>query len=150
MGLDTVNPTYSTDPATAYFNPAGGLHGTMADYYQFAQMLGNNGELNGTRLLSPQAVELMTMNHIGDKYTLGFEVRWGYAMAVAEDPYLPTAWIYMGRPGSYGWSGYFSTRQLNDPERDTVIIVATQCANDECQDAVTAIMTALGAAVVGE
>jgi CubicO group peptidase (beta-lactamase class C family) len=42
-----------------YFSGGGGLLSTATDYAQFALMLANGGELNGVRLLSPRAVELM-------------------------------------------------------------------------------------------
>ena len=42
----------------------GGLMSTVHDYAKFAQMMLNGGELNGTRLLSPKTVQLMTSNHL--------------------------------------------------------------------------------------
>jgi CubicO group peptidase (beta-lactamase class C family) len=38
----------------------GGLASTVLDYLRFCQMLLNNGELDGARILSPQAVAAMT------------------------------------------------------------------------------------------
>lgn len=48
--------------------PAGGmgLVSTLGDYYRFAQMLYNKGELDGQRLLGRKTVELMTSNHLRD------------------------------------------------------------------------------------
>ena len=37
---------------------------TAEDYYRFAQMLANGGELDGKRILAPATVKLMTSNHI--------------------------------------------------------------------------------------
>ena len=37
---------------------------TLADYYRFAQMITNKGELNGTRILKPETVELMLQIHL--------------------------------------------------------------------------------------
>ena len=50
--------SYSSDypyrgPRT-YFSGGGGLCSTAEDYYRFCQMMLNNGELNGVRLLEPQ------------------------------------------------------------------------------------------------
>ena len=47
-----------------YFSGGGGLASTAEDYFQFAQMLLNGGQLNGKRLLSPRGVEMMA---IGDR-----------------------------------------------------------------------------------
>lgn len=51
-----------------------GLMGTTADYARFCHMLMNKGELNGTRILKPDTVDLMCKNHlkdIGKIYGLG-------------------------------------------------------------------------------
>ena len=42
-----------------------GLSSTVHDYARFLQMLLNGGELDGVRILSPVAVDLMTTDHIG-------------------------------------------------------------------------------------
>src|SRR6266568_7116161 len=42
----------------------GGMVSTAEDYYRFAQMLSNGGELNGKRILAPATVKLMTSNHV--------------------------------------------------------------------------------------
>ena len=43
-----------------------GLVSTARDYLRFSQMMLNGGSLDGARILSPKAVELMTTNHLGD------------------------------------------------------------------------------------
>lgn len=40
-----------------------GLVGTAEDYWRFAQMLLNHGQLNGVRILSPAVVDFMTRDH---------------------------------------------------------------------------------------
>ena len=47
-----------------YFSGGGGLVSTAADYLRFSQMLLNGGELDGTRILGPETVELMTRDHL--------------------------------------------------------------------------------------
>jgi len=37
---------------------------TAEDYLRFAQMLLNDGELDGVRILAPATVQLMTSNHL--------------------------------------------------------------------------------------
>ncbi len=44
------------------FSGGGGLVSTAPDYLRFCQMLLNDGELDGVRLLTPQAVKEMTTN----------------------------------------------------------------------------------------
>ena len=53
---------------TTLHSGGGGLWSTAEDYLQFAQMLVNSGELDGTRLLGPRTVDLMASNHVGDLF----------------------------------------------------------------------------------
>jgi len=48
------------------FNGGGGLSSTAADYIRFVQMLLNDGELSGSRILSAESVNVMARNQIGD------------------------------------------------------------------------------------
>ncbi len=63
-----------------YYSGGAGLSSTTRDYAIFLQMLLNNGEYNGKRILSRRTVELITSNQIGDlnrgknKFGLGFEI----------------------------------------------------------------------------
>ena len=63
---DTTNGSGMGDFLTLPTMPSGGggLTSTAEDYYRFAQMLANKGELNGTRILAPATVHLMTTNHV--------------------------------------------------------------------------------------
>ena len=61
------------DPATSnyaqpqtFYSGGGGLVSTAQDYHRFCQMLLNEGELDGVRLLGPKTIELMRMNHLPD------------------------------------------------------------------------------------
>ena len=49
----------------------GGLTSTVFDYFRFARMLLNGGELDGERLLSPLTVELMRSDVLGDLPAVG-------------------------------------------------------------------------------
>ena len=55
------------------FRGGHGLVSTAADYYRFCQMLLNNGELDGQRILGRKTIELMTANHLPDEM-LPFEI----------------------------------------------------------------------------
>ncbi len=52
LGHGMLGPQYTFSEHRTYFSGAGGLHGTTADYFRFAQMLLNRGELDGVRVLS--------------------------------------------------------------------------------------------------
>jgi CubicO group peptidase (beta-lactamase class C family) len=87
-----------------YFSGGAGLSSTTKDYAVFLQMLLNNGEYNGKRLLSRRTVELITSNQIGelnlghDKFGLGFQI-------TTEDGQT----ILGISEGSFSWGGYFGT-----------------------------------------
>ena len=49
-----------------FLSGSGGLLSTTEDYFRFAQMLLNGGELEGARLLKPTTVELMRTNVLDD------------------------------------------------------------------------------------
>jgi CubicO group peptidase (beta-lactamase class C family) len=49
-----IRPDRDVTKPTTLFSGGGGLVSTAADYLRFGQMLLNGGELDGTRILSPQ------------------------------------------------------------------------------------------------
>jgi CubicO group peptidase (beta-lactamase class C family) len=89
----------------------GGSVSTAEDYYRFATMLANGGELNGVRLLAPSSVQLMSTNHLAPQlltgeFGIGVHVMrpgfgYGYNCAVEYDPQL-----------ALGKSWYARVRQL--------------------------------------
>lgn len=124
LGLGNLGPQYTFSPHTTYFSGAGGLHGTTVDYFRFAQMLLNGGELDGVRVLSPASVKLMTSNQIGDldNWQLTGN-KWGYMLDIQQGPNAPSGSIhYLGGAGAYSWQGFFSTKFVNNPALDTVIL----------------------------
>jgi len=58
----------------------GGVLSTSADYACFGQMLLNNGEFNGIRILARKSVEILTSDQTG-----GFPLMKGLDMALAWD-----------------------------------------------------------------
>jgi CubicO group peptidase (beta-lactamase class C family) len=101
-----------------------GLICTADDYHRFTQMLLNGGELNGTRILGPRTVRLMTRNHLpggrdlGALSTGGFAettfdgVGFGLGFAVIEDPVQGHT---AGNPGEFYWGGLATTAFWVDP-----------------------------------
>jgi len=53
------NPSYPAEGARSYFSGGAGLSSTAWDYARFIQMLLNDGELDGHRVLGRKSVELM-------------------------------------------------------------------------------------------
>ncbi len=106
----------------------GGLMSTAHDYSKFAQMMLNGGELNGTRLLSPKTVQLMTSDHTAGikpgKYYLpgpGYGFGLGYAVRL-EDGNAPS----FGTEGEFNWGGAAGTAYYTDPQEDMIALLMIQ------------------------
>jgi CubicO group peptidase (beta-lactamase class C family) len=118
---------YTAQPTMA--SGGGGLVSTAEDYYRFAQMLANGGELNGVRILAPSTVKLMTSNHVPaglltGEFGIGLSVirpgfAWGYDCAVIFDP--PEANLSDGK-GTFFWDGAAGTWFFVDPANDIVFV----------------------------
>jgi CubicO group peptidase (beta-lactamase class C family) len=118
--LPGVNLNYPLVEGT-YYSGGAGLSSTIKDYATFLQMLLNNGEYNGQRLLSRHTVELITSNQIGnlnldrDKFGLGFQItslNGQSKLGVSE--------------GSFSWGGMFGTTYWVDPREHLVCLLFIQ------------------------
>lgn len=102
------------------FSGGAGLLSTATDYVRFLQMLLNGGRFNGTQLLSPKSVELMTANHAGELYgSRGF----GFGFWVNEELGQIDR---LGSVGAYGWGGAYYTTYWVDPAEELVAVMMTQ------------------------
>ena len=105
----------------------GGLVGTARDYLRFSQMLLNGGELYGTRILKPETIQLMTVNHLPETARYRHRQRksdgFGYGFSVIVDE-TETAWE--DRNGTYYWSGIAKTHFWIDPQNEMISMVWTQ------------------------
>ena len=112
----------------------GGLISSLGDYYQFARMLLNEGELDGYRLLSPRTLRYMATNHLpggADIETFGTPtpsepeagVGFGLGFSVVIDP---VAMRSLGTKGTFAWGGAASTAFWVDPTEELIVIFMTQ------------------------
>ncbi len=115
------------------FSGGGGLVSTSADYWRFCQMVLNGGELNGTRILSPKTVELMSRNHLSGMADVGSNgtasvfgrggVGFGLGFSVITD-INKTGEI--GSNGTLSWGGAAGTGFFIDPEEELIGIFMVQ------------------------
>jgi CubicO group peptidase (beta-lactamase class C family) len=112
------------DLAPRFLSAGGNLFGTATDYLRFCQMLLNDGELDGVRILSRQSVALMRSPQVDSiplPFLPGQSFGLGVAIRKADDP---TAWL--GSPGTYGWSGGYNTYFRIDPSEKVVFALFVQ------------------------
>ena len=119
--LTLDNPRYPVEGAKRYFSGGAGLSSTAYDYFRFVQMLLQDGELDGVRLLSRKSVQLMQAPRIDwdadgtPDFGLGFEVVTDLGRRGE-----------LGTVGTYSWGGAFGTNFLIDPRENIVAIFMTQ------------------------
>ncbi len=116
-----------------FFSGGGGLVSTVPDYLRFAQMLLNEGQLDGVRILKAETVKDMlrrqTTADQGDVYwydpdafptVKGFG--WGLSIGVRPDAAGPEV---PGKPGERGWAGLANTLFfINTKERIVAVAMA--------------------------
>ncbi len=116
--LDLNFPLQSHD----YFSGGGGLSSTITDYATFLQMLLNGGEYNGIRYLAHNTVRLMTMNQIGDLFSVGEnKFSFGFSLVTENGSRLAP-----NQAGTYAWGGVFSTSYWVDPKEEMIVLIYRQ------------------------
>jgi len=115
------NPRYPVEGAKAYFSGGAGLSSTAYDYARFVQMLLNEGELDGQRVLGRKSVELMRSARIDwdddgvADFGLGFRVLRDLGKAGE-----------IGSEGTYAWGGAYNTSYWIDPQENLVGVFMSQ------------------------
>jgi methyl acetate hydrolase len=115
------------------------LYSTASDYIRFLQMVLNNGELDGNRVLSPAAVDLMKTNQSGNAtvpvfrsvlpglsadvelFPAGTEMTWTAAFLRNETD-IPDR----RAGGSLTWAGFLNTHYWIDPANNIAAVLMTQ------------------------
>jgi CubicO group peptidase (beta-lactamase class C family) len=145
-GFGQPTPTGNT-----LFAGVNALFTSTADYIRFGEMLLNQGEWKGKRILKPETVALMTADHTGgiqfrltpkDPFTvlgngivtdalgtLNLEPGHGFGLgfAIVQDPEManrPSA-----AKGEYFWAGANSTHFFIHPDKKLVAVFMTQVAS---------------------
>ena len=140
-----------TASGNTLFAGVNALFTSTADYIRFGEMLLNQGQWNGKRILKPETVALMTQDQTAgikfrlskkDSYTplgngivndelgtLNLEPGHGFGLgfAVVQEPKLAN------RPaaakGEYFWAGANSTHFFINPDKKIVVVFMTQVAS---------------------
>lgn len=121
----------------------GGLYSCAKDYTRFCRMLLNGGTLDGSRILSPEAVRTLSSVHTGDLSCGFFQKQefgshgtnygWGIGTCVLKEPHPGLA--EMLSPGTFGHGGAWGTQAWIDPKKDVIYVLMVQRANFPNSDA---------------
>jgi CubicO group peptidase (beta-lactamase class C family) len=114
----------------------GGLYSTVGDFLKFARAILGRGAVDGTRVLKPETVEVMSKNAMGDincrpmksvmppfSNDVNFVggMKWGLSFLINPEP-MPT-----GRSaGSLAWAGLANSYFWIDPVKKVTGVYATQ------------------------
>ena len=108
---------------TRYISASAGLSSTAEDFLHFEQMLLNEGELFGHRLLGPASVKMMRSNQVGDLFATSGKVLtgmgFGYTVGITLDSNL--AGDHRGS-GAFGWRGAAGSVSWTDPDNELVAV----------------------------
>ena len=139
MNVDAEGKPYADDslgrstferlPLT-YFCGGASLCGSMNGYTRFAEMLRNDGELDGVRILSKESLDLLhtpwiplEMDGITPFDDWGLMVR----ITAGNHPWLPK--------GIYGWSGAYGTVFWVDPVNDVTALLMRNSRRGDVENA---------------
>jgi CubicO group peptidase (beta-lactamase class C family) len=107
---------------------------TALDIFRFAEMLRRGGELDGTRILSPETVELATKIHTGDLVNRfydyarvmhgwpEFPANFGLTFFIRGEGMFPMPLGLTASPESFAGLGAGSNMFLVDPQRDLTFV----------------------------
>jgi CubicO group peptidase (beta-lactamase class C family) len=120
----------------AFLSGGGGLVSSAPDYHRFTQLLRNNGELDGVRLLGSRTVRYMGQNHLpggADLSQVGRPpqggtpavsgVGFGLGLSVVMDPVRAKV---LSSGGEVAWGGVASTAFWVDHGEDITVLFLTQ------------------------
>ena len=100
-------------PENKFFSGGGGLCSSIEDYFKFAKMLLNKGELNGTRILKEETLAKMTKNQLEGLPGANRSFRFGLGFSI-------------GKRGEYGWGGMAGTRFWVYPNDNMIVMFMVQ------------------------
>lgn len=139
---DHVPAVVPYDPArpTQWFSGGGGLLSTAVDYTTFAQMLLNEGEVGGVRLLARKTAQLMLQNHLPATLTYGPQTAelgiaaplpqlgqgYGLGLGVRKEAGLSPV---PGSPGDFYWGGALGPYFWVDPIEKMSVVFMLQELN---------------------
>ena len=128
-------------------SPAGGLFSTAHDLLRLNEMMRDHGALDGKRVLSAAAVELMTTSLTGD-LKAGWAPGMGHGLGW-EVVRNPEGMYRYNSIGTFAKGGAYRTYEWVDPSKDLIGIILMQRTNGggDVADEINAFMAMAAAAI---
>ena len=119
------------DRKPAFESGGAGLVSTIDDYAKFAQMLLNEGEFEGKRILKPASLAFMTKKQLMKSQQEAFEKSWNYLAGYSYGCLMrvmknPDQAMYLTELGEYGWDGWLGPYFMNSPKNNLTILIMMQ------------------------
>ena len=125
-----VSDTHPADRPDTFARGGYGLFSTIGDYHRFAQMLANDGVLDGKHVIGRKTLELMHTNHLAPELMpwvltgipnpgMGFGLGSRVMVDVAD-------FRGPGSVGEFGWAGAAKTYYWVDPAEELVGVFMSQ------------------------
>ena len=105
-----------------------GIISTAYDYARFLQMLINDGELDGKRILGRKTVEMISRGFYKNKPDSSSSI--GLSVSVVTDT---SKHLHPESQGTFSWGGYFYTSFWVDPKENFVGVLMSQINPSESQ-----------------
>jgi CubicO group peptidase (beta-lactamase class C family) len=103
------------------FAGGAGLLSTARDYARFLEAMRRNGSIDGTRILSPRSVKLMSTNQVGTLHSTA-GLGWGLGFETVDRFGANT----MSSADAFGWGGAYGSIYRVDPETRLVMVMMIQ------------------------
>ena len=114
----------------AFESGGAGLVSTIDDYKKFADMMMNRGVYGGKRILSEEAVDLITHNNLtpSQAETFNWDQCRGCGYSILNRCVIDLEAAGAGNLGDYGWDGWLGSYYSNDPTDKVTLIYMIQRA----------------------
>ena len=125
-----VSATYPASKSVTFARGGHGLFSTSWDYLRFSQMLLNQGELAGVRILARKTVNLLHTNFLPANllpFVIADPPAYGYGFGLGSRVLLNVAESEKpGSVGEFGWGGAAKTYYWVDPQEEIIGILMSQ------------------------
>lgn len=113
-----------------YVSGAAGLYSSAHDFLNFYLMLLNRGSLNGNRILTTEAVALMTQNQVGSLFADWLPaITGGFGFGLGVRVVMDGEKVPFRGVGSFGWGGAYGTEPWADPQFGLAGVIMIQQPN---------------------